>query len=592
MYIIYRIAYHPPLRYTLHVRDSKQETFTNPIIFADYSDPDVIRVGDIYYMTASSFNWTPGLPLLMSHNLVDWKLIGYASPQIPLPQFDSPRQSKGIWAPALRYHNGMFIITVGLPDEGIFVTQSKDFTGPWTPLRCIRPACGFIDPCPLWDDDGKAYIVHAYAKSRIGFNSRIGIFEINSDTLECIGEDICIFNGEKTQHTIEGPKIYKKDGWYHIFAPAGGVKQGWQTDLRSKNIMGPYEENIMLRQGGSHINGPHQGGLTDTPDGSWWFLHFQDRGIYGRVTLLEPAAWKDGWPYTGTSAAKAGAEVPGEPMDSYRMPVSGATQITQGIPADATDDDFPAGRPGLQWQWQANYKDTFILPHSGGGLYLRALPGETPGTKAPASGSTAAGIQPSAHDAAGTPEPLWNLPNLLTQKIVHENFDVVMTTDAGVLGAGSRTGLVFTGGQYASIGIEHLADGRWQLYYLESSTAQDPKKRTDAIKDACMLPAFPGPLAFRLSFRALPVDAAAAGAGTADRTRPSRGICTFSVETTAENIPQQIWTPRVPPYVPAGDVWVGGRIGMYASASGASEDPAKAGYAVITQFNVIKQPRS
>lgn len=225
-----------------------ETTYKNPIMLSDYSDPDVIRVGDTYYMTASSFHFTPGLPLLMSHDLVQWNLVGYAAPTIPLSQFDRPQHSKGIWAPALRFHNGKFIIVVGLPDEGIFVTESADFTGEWTPLRCVREAKGFIDPCPLWDDDGKAYIVHAYAKSRIGFKSRLGIFEVDPQTLDAKSEDSFIFFGEETQPTIEGPKVYKRNGLYYILAPAGGVKQGWQTALRSSSIFGPFEERIVLAQ--------------------------------------------------------------------------------------------------------------------------------------------------------------------------------------------------------------------------------------------------------------------------------------------------------------------------------------------------------
>ncbi|MCR4822730.1 MAG: glycoside hydrolase 43 family protein, partial [Treponema sp.] len=381
---------------------SSQSFYTNPVILSDYSDPDVIRVGKFYYMTASSFNYTPGLPLLMSTDLVHWKLVGYAVKNLPFEHFDSPLQSKGIWAPSLRYHEGRFIITVGLPDEGIFVTESEDFTGLWSPLRCVWKGKGFIDPCPFWDSEGKAYIIHAYAKSRIGFKSRLGLLEANPVTLSCKGEDSFIFFGEESQPTIEGPKVYERKGYVYILAPAGGVKCGWQTALRAKSIKGPFEEKIILSQGNSHINGPHQGGLVDSPDGKFWFLHFQDRGIYGRVTLLQPADWKDDWPLMGSGLENG--NWPGEPVDFYNCPQSiedgegEAEEEIFGIDADECSDDFFGGLPGLQWQWQANHKSDFILFHDGKGLRLAAL-------------------------ALGASKTIWDYPAVLSEKIASESFE-------------------------------------------------------------------------------------------------------------------------------------------------------------------------
>jgi len=245
--------------------------YKNPVLLCDYSDPDVIRVGDTFYLTASSFNFVPGLPLLESKNLVEWKLAGYAAKKIPLPGYGDVQNAKGIWAPALRFHAGLFYIFFATPDEGIFETHAKNFRGEWSEWNCVWSGKGFIDPCPLWDDDGKIYVVHGYAKSRIGFNSKLGILELD-ENLKAKTEDRIIFDGTETQPTIEGPKIYKRNGFYYIFAPAGGVTRGWQTVLRSEDIFGGYEEKIVLAQGKTKINGPHQGGYVETQDGSGYFL--------------------------------------------------------------------------------------------------------------------------------------------------------------------------------------------------------------------------------------------------------------------------------------------------------------------------------
>ncbi|MBO7703780.1 MAG: glycoside hydrolase 43 family protein, partial [Solobacterium sp.] len=292
--------------------------YHNPVLFADYSDPDVIRVNGQYILTASSFNYVPGLPILVSEDLVSWKLSGYALDQISesstegLPHTDSaaigkrfeiPRHSEGVWAPSIRFHDGVYYIYYGMPDEGIYMVSADDPLGTWSEPVCVRQAKGFIDPCPFWDEDGRAYIIHAYAKSRIGFKSMLGIFEMSPDGKQAVSEDRFIFDGTDPAHpavTIEGPKVYRRNGYYYILAPAGGVTYGWQTALRSRTIDGPYEIRTVMEQGNTLINGPHQGALVESSDGREWFIHFQDRGLYGRITHLQPVVWKDVWPVIGT----------------------------------------------------------------------------------------------------------------------------------------------------------------------------------------------------------------------------------------------------------------------------------------------------
>ena len=331
------------------VSDLGDGTFRNPVIFADYSDPDVVRMGDDYYLVASSFNVTPALPILHSLDLVNWTIVGHAAARLPSPRYDTPQHGEGVWAPSLRVHDGRFWIYFGDPDLGIFMTTAVDPRGPWEPLTLVQRASGWIDPGPLWDDDGSVYLVHAWAKSRAGFNSVITLRRLTPDGRHLADDAaVTVFDGTTSQPTIEGPKFYKRGGYYYIFAPAGGVTNGWQTVLRSPSARGPYEARIVLRQGRTAVNGPHQGGWIETPNGESWFVHFQDRGPYGRIVHLQPVTWREDWPVIGVDPDGDGV---GEPVEVYHKPwVKNAAPRAE----PQTSDEFASERLGLQWQWEAN----------------------------------------------------------------------------------------------------------------------------------------------------------------------------------------------------------------------------------------------
>ena len=221
--------------------DNGNGTYTNPVLYADYSDPDVVAVGDDFYLTASSFNCIPGLPILHSNDLVNWQIIGYAlQEQEPKAIFDLPQHGKGVWAPAIRHHNGELYIYWVDPDHGIFMVKTKDPRGKWDSPVCVLAGKGMIDPCPMWDEDGKCYLVNGWAGSRSGYNSVLTIRQLSADGTKAIGKPRIVFDGGQENHTTEGPKLYKRDGYYWIMCPAGGVKHGWQLAMRSKNIYGPY----------------------------------------------------------------------------------------------------------------------------------------------------------------------------------------------------------------------------------------------------------------------------------------------------------------------------------------------------------------
>ncbi|NLJ89429.1 MAG: glycosyl hydrolase 43 family protein [Clostridiales bacterium] len=433
--------------------DKGNGRYKNPILFADYSDPDVIRVEDTYYMTASSFNYTPGLPILVSKDLVNWKLVNYALDNINYPSYSNPAHGKGVWAPAIRYHKGEFYIYYGMPDEGIFMVKTDDPYGKWSEPVLVLKGKGYIDPCPFWDEDGKAYVIHGYAKSRIGFKSILGIFPMSPDGTKAIGEDKFIFDGTKTQVTIEGPKVYKRNGWYYILAPAGGVTNGWQTALRSKNIYGPYEEKIVMHQGSAPINGPHQGGLVDTPFKDEWFVHFQDKGVYGRITHLQPVKWVDGWPVIGSDPNNTGC---GEPVLEHSKPMTESIDI-EPIYLEASDD-FSGDKLSLQWQWLGNHRDDFYsLTERPGYLRLYSL-------------------NPSGDEIV----TLWNSSNILTQKIVSPTFMTEVKVDISKLENNGQAGLVMIGGQYAYLAIRK-EDNKKYLVYVEASVNDKDKASEEVL---------------------------------------------------------------------------------------------------------------
>jgi len=300
------------------VSDNGNGTYKNPVIDADYSDPDAVRVGDDYYMISSSFNHAPGLPILHSKDLVNWSLIGHGlKTQLPVEHFSKVQHGGGVWAPSIRYHNNEFYIYYPDPDFGIYLTKAKNITGPWTEPVMIEAGKGLIDPCPLWDNDGKVYLVHAYAGSRAGLKSIIVVKELNAAGTKVISDAVMVYDGHELDATIEGPKFYKRNSYYYIFAPAGGVSTGWQTILRSKNVYGPYERKVVLDQGSTTINGPHQGAWVDTKTGEHWFLHFQDKDAYGRVVHLQPMKWINDWPVIGEDKDGDGK---GEPVMLYKKP--------------------------------------------------------------------------------------------------------------------------------------------------------------------------------------------------------------------------------------------------------------------------------
>ena len=536
----------------------------NPILFADYSDPDVIRADGRYILTASSFNYVPGMPILISEDLVNWQLKAYAIDQIAedprqgVPHEDSeaigrrfeiPRHSEGVWAPSIRVHDGKYYIYYGMPDEGIYVIMAEDPLGPWTTPICVRPAKGFIDPCPYWDEDGRAYIIHAYARSRIGFKSMLGIFEMTPDGTRAISDDQFIFDGNDPSHpalTIEGPKVYRRNGYYYILAPAGGVKYGWQTALRSRSIHGPYEIRTVMEQGNTVINGPHQGGLVDTPDGKEWFLHFQDRGLYGRICHLQPVEWVDDWPVIGSDEDHDGI---GNPVSAFPMNECGVQKRMQ-----ESSDTFRNHTIGLQWQWLGNLS--------------RSPYGES---------SRADGIALKAMNLSEEAEPIiWHSSNVLTQKLVMPEFRLDFRLDASGLKEGNRAGIVMMGGQYTSLDVRK-ENGGIRLVLAESE-GDDSDRKEKEVNSFLLKEADLSDLTLRMIFvRTSRADVSDQGEVIC-KAKPAEDLYYRSIESEKPEL-RLFWKIKDGPfadtgcrYTPSDHTWVGAKTGFYALACRGAEE--------------------
>jgi beta-xylosidase len=373
--------------------------YRNPILKADFSDPDVIRVGTDFYLVCSDFHYM-GMPVLHSRDLVNWSIIGQVYTRLDLdPRYDQmARYAHGSWAPALRYHDGRYYVYFCTPEEGLYMSSATDPAGPWTPLHEVCSVRGWEDPCPFWDDDGQAYLGH----STVGAGPII-IHRMSPDGKQLLDDGVIVYIGK----IAEGTKIYKRNNFYYLVIPEGGVETGWQTTLRARNLYGPYERRVVLSQGQTEINGPHQGSLVELESGESWFIHFQSRGALGRVCHLQPVHWVDDWPVLGCA---------GEPVSVFRKP-----RVAQGEPHAClqTSDEFDGPELGLQWQWNHNPAPGYwSLTERPGYLRLKAM----------------------------TARELMTARNTLTQKLIGGRGLITVEQRVENMAFGQRAGLAYLGG--------------------------------------------------------------------------------------------------------------------------------------------------
>lgn len=513
------------------VSDERNGTYKNPVLHADYSDPDAIRVGDDFYMTASSFDAVPGLPILHSKDLVNWSLIGHALVrQPPFEHFEKTQHGGGVWAPSIRYHNNEFYIYYPDPDFGIYMTKAKDPKGPWSDPVLVEGGKGLIDPCPLWDDDGRNYLVYAYAGSRAGIKSVLAIKQLNNEGDKTIDAGKIVYDGHELDPTVEGPKFYKRNGYYYIFAPAGGVATGWQLVLRSKSVHGPYERRVVMDQGSTSINGPHQGAWVNTSSGEDWFLHFQDKEAYGRVVHLQPLKWVDNWPVIGVDKDGDGK---GEPVLTHKKPNVGK-EFPIITPPES--DEFNATEPGLQWQWQANPMPTWSFQNSETGalrLYAAMVPDNS--------------------------KNLWDVPNVLMQKFPAETFVVTskLTFSPNTKIENERAGIVVMGLSYTSIFLKSTRDGIDVVY----STCQNADKG-NAETEVKLTTLNGSTIYFRV-------------------TVLKGAICQFAYSTDGKKFANASYTFKAEV-----GKWIGAKVGLYCTRTSITND---SGFVDVDWFRVDSQ---
>lgn len=339
-----------PETFKLH-SDNGDGTFTNPVIAADYPDPDVIRVGDTYYFVSTTMFIFPGVTILKSKDLVNWE---YASNALPNFEYSEcynmmgcDRYRHGQWATSLKYHEGKFHLLFITLDEGGFHLTAENAEGPWEINHLPK---GFYDPGLFYDDDGRIYVTHGYGD--------IYLTEVD-ENLHPLSEDSLIFTGD-IRGGLEGMHVYKINDYYYLYGTYGGL-DGFQVALRSKNIYGPYDQNIAIRDTTHGPNfGIHQGALIETQAGEWWTLLFVDSGAFGRFPSLQPVTWVDGWPIVG---------VGGKAVTTYQKPNVAALHPTRSLP---TSDEFEEAHLGLQWGWNHNpVSDKWSLDENPGHLRLR-----------------------------------------------------------------------------------------------------------------------------------------------------------------------------------------------------------------------------
>jgi beta-xylosidase len=514
--------------------DRGDGTYQNPILHADYSDPDVIRVGKDYYLTSSSFNQVPGLPILHSNDLVNWKLIGHALPTLyPIGRFDTVVHGGGVWAPAIRHHQGMFYIFYPDPDTGIWMVKARDPKGPWTTPVLVKAAKGWIDPCPFWDEDGNAYLISARAASRSGVKSVLVLNRMAADGSRLLDEGVLVFDGHAGNPTVEGPKLYKRNGFYYIFAPAGGVGTGWQLVLRSKQIRGPYEVRKVLEQGGGPINGPHQGAWVDTELGEHWFIHFQDKDAYGRVVHLQPMRWLHDWPVIGQDPDGDGM---GEPVTQYKKP---RMSRTYPIQSPTSGDEFNSATLGLQWQWPAvpRQNQYLLAGPAYGFIRLFGVP-----------------VQEEQKNA-------WKMPQMLLQKFPAPDFSATTKCTFHGIQEGDEVGLMVMGLDYTALVIRKEGDG-YKLYQAicrnaESGSQEEMRARIQVPsqtlflrvkvlnQDSASLP---------LSFRS-----------KAENSRYGDALCQFSYSTDGVE-----FNSLGEPFLARKGKWIGTKLGVFARRIGAA----------------------
>ncbi len=445
--------------------DNGNGTYSNPLFYDEFSDPDMIRVGTDYYLTGTTMHTMPGLPVLHSKDLVNWSLLGYAFDRLDLgPDFrlqdNKSIYGGGIWAPSFRYNKGTFYIFANINRFGTQVYRATNPAGPWTHNRLVidpaRPDQGLHDLSVLFDDDDKIYAVYAA--------NIIHIVELNSELTAAVpGTDRVLI--ERSQGMGEGSHIYKLKGKYYIVSAIPGAHVPMKC-ARADKLTGPWEvetisaeESLGIGQGyrpqGRRLAPPyvinppdlaerkdldlHQGGIVDTPNGEWWGFSMQDHNSVGRLTSLSPVTWENGWPYFGLPGnLKRTPSTWVKPNTGHVEPVTSPYVRT---------DEFTGPKLANVWQWNHAPDDTkWSLSERPGYLRLHAM---------------------KAAD-------FWWARNSLTQRAVGPESIVTTELDGAGMKAGDAAGLALLNSPYAWIGLQRNDTGYVLTQYDHTTGKSTP----------------------------------------------------------------------------------------------------------------------
>lgn len=405
--------------------DQGDGSYANPVLPADFSDLDAIAVGSTFYAISSTMQYSPGMTVLESKDLVNWKIVGGVVPDLTAidPELNWNRMDRaghGIWAGAIRWHDGRFWVYFTTPDQGIFMSTAKDAAGPWTPVQSVMAATGWDDPCPFWDD-GQMYLVtsHTGPEGPSGTKYNIHLFKLTGDGKTILaGSDHIIHQSRGS----EANKLYKWNGlYYHYYSEVRPEGRVAMMD-RAKSLDGPWETRQLIHVHGAVDKEPNQGGIVQAPNGKWWFFTHQGRGDWeGRAAVLLPVEWVDGWPVLG----KVGSDGIGEMVWRDEKPVEGMPETLV-----VASDDFDA--PTLKPEWQWNYQPRagmWSLSERPGFLRLHAFP-------------------------SLKPNDLKTIGNVLTQRAFRsKRNEVTVKLDVSGMVDGEEAGLSHFARTFASIGL-------------------------------------------------------------------------------------------------------------------------------------------
>lgn len=404
-------------------RDNGNGTFSNPVLYADFPDPDVIRVGDMYYMVSTSMHYFPGVTVMESSDLVNWTIAANAIESFDVhPYYNldgGNRYAKGQWATGIRYFNDQFYLLFTTLTEGSFMVTAKDPHGSWI-LHKLETF--LYDPGLFVDIDGRIYVIHG--------NTNIALTELNADGLSVKKDYGLIYQAHRSG--LEGNRCYHIGDYYYIYCTYGGP-QGSQICLRSKSLTGPFQEREVMHDMANYApNVIHQGCLIDLPNGEYWSMIFQDHGGLGRMPFLVPTTWIDNWPMLGNSM---------NGIVRLQKPILGGKIID--FP---TTDEFDSEKLGLQWQFNHNPDKTkYSLNERTGFLRMKT---------------------------ATVTDSILNARNTICQRIFGAHSEAVLKMDISKMKVGDRAGLMILQEPNATLTIEKKTKG----YELKMTVSEEIKE--------------------------------------------------------------------------------------------------------------------